>query len=625
MADSNIEQLLKQILDTKLGKDMRQAIHDGIEQCYEDGKVGAVDLVARQRINNLSKLEPGSTTGDAELRDIRIGYDGTEYETAGEAVRGQIGSLSEEIDGINGTKTTFKNNFFIDYNTGNASDLSSRPNYISCSDFISVCYGMKVLLKNVNEYNGVDLRGLAFYDENKNFMSGFQYNGREDIEIEVPKNSYYFRFTITNDKLTSYVLYFSEFPKSINHAIIGIKIEEYIINLTSFRDGRYINYEDGHMGVTNDSYAATDFIPVNGSEIIDIIGAFLLDGYKNYAGVAFYDSGKKYISGWQIDGANSGVSLNVPNNAYFCRITVRTTKKYSAKICMKKYSMQLAYSYKYSRTKLSNKIIVNDGDSITYGQAIDIDEYTGLRPTYGAITALTNGAEFINRAISGTTISDVNVNGKSYNGWVANSDRYNIPYIADYFTMMFGWNDDYYGPIMKREEWLKKTYGKTIYYPITDDKIGTPGYATQEQKNACDSASGIVNGSTYEGLSYYRELFLGSIDSSDKSTFYGAYNFAMNHLLSHYTKTKIGIIVPYGCTTKIRQAVRDISSKYKVPCLDLYDTKYPLIYGKEESAAGLTDTMLKNNRDTFLADGIHPNNLGYERLASIYDGWIKTL
>ena len=95
MADSNIQELLTSILNTQLGKDMRQAIHDGIEQCYEDGKVGAVDLVARQRIDNLAKLQDGSTTGDAELIDIRVGADGNKYETAGEAVRGQISNIEK--------------------------------------------------------------------------------------------------------------------------------------------------------------------------------------------------------------------------------------------------------------------------------------------------------------------------------------------------------------------------------------------------------------------------------------------------------------------------------------------------------------------------------------------------
>lgn len=53
--------------------------------------------VERKRINTFTKLAEGSTTGDAELADMRVGADGKGYDTAGEAVRGQVGELNTAL------------------------------------------------------------------------------------------------------------------------------------------------------------------------------------------------------------------------------------------------------------------------------------------------------------------------------------------------------------------------------------------------------------------------------------------------------------------------------------------------------------------------------------------------
>lgn len=75
------------------------------------------------RVKNLSTLKEGSTTGDAELIDTRVGYDGTIYESAGEAVR-SIGETVGKVIKISPNLFDVDKGFTDGYRPANTIDLS---------------------------------------------------------------------------------------------------------------------------------------------------------------------------------------------------------------------------------------------------------------------------------------------------------------------------------------------------------------------------------------------------------------------------------------------------------------------------------------------------------------------
>lgn len=155
---AGIEEYLNQIKNAIYGKDVRQAIHDGIHACYEDGKAGSIDLVAREQIAELV-APSGEAPSAAEVTDARIGADGTVYASLGIANRTQNSSLkSTYFNGI----SLDQSNLNVVWEQGGFAAATGKEvstnNYIRTSNFFIVDAIKTIHLENSSSINmGVSL------------------------------------------------------------------------------------------------------------------------------------------------------------------------------------------------------------------------------------------------------------------------------------------------------------------------------------------------------------------------------------------------------------------------------------------------------------------------------------
>lgn len=307
------------------------------------------------------------------------------------------------------------------------------------------------------------------------------------------------------------------------------------------------------------------------------------------------------------------------------------------------------------------------GDSITHANhagVTDIDEsdefypidgYTGTtyaRKNYAYYIAKRNGLKWANYGWGGTTLHSCYPKG--YGGASAPTRPFVEDRITqlkegiswDYISIFFGYNDVTYGPAQQRDFWLTEQYGEELGYPISDAQIGTDGFADAEQKAACDAATGEIGGVTYtDNTEYFFAKFIGTIDDTEKTTFLGAYNYALDYLFKKYPNAKIMIVIPYtggtGNTRKLMQTgLKAMAHKWGVPYMDFNDLAYwfyridqskgqpdyaPVTFTNPDSEDGrwycengttsYAGTVEGFNHARFTRDGTHPNNVGYKAIS----------
>lgn len=123
---------------------------------------------------------------------------------------------------------------------------------------------------------------------------------------------------------------------------------------------------------------------------------------------------------------------------------------------------------------------------------------------------------------------------------------------------------------------------------------------------------------------------VGTLEDNTNTTFCGAYNIALAHIIENHPFAHIGIIVSNGTNEEIMEATRNIAEWWGLPYLDFGSPQVPLF--NRYTGKNVNPEVVKIREKNFCisSDGVtptnaHPNTKAHEYESTFIEAWLRTL